>query len=281
MKKLIAFLVFALLLSAVFSLRMAFAQGAGQADLLERAYSSDSFKLLSQFFDNWHQELVPNEADASNPWLKEAYKVYAAVCQPEILKRWHVSLSETPFLVVQSQIEKVGYLQQSNRFFRDSVIPYDLSFTVVDSAVAFRPNLLLDGVTTVYLTDGYEQLVNDFFTTFHLSPLKTDLPDITDEDIDEGDLQSFELPAEYKESSNRGHFLRKYVSDINPCYFSGWRIRPFFTIDKIIFSPSRKYAIVEYTCHGESRGGTILMGKKHGKWVFVKEQYVIVWSHGC
>ena len=108
MKKLIAFLVFALLLSAGLSPRTASAQGTGQADLLERAYSTDSYELLSQFFDNWNQELAPNEAEASDPWLKEAYKVYAAVCQPEVLAQWHVSMSEKPFLIVQGDIWSHG-----------------------------------------------------------------------------------------------------------------------------------------------------------------------------
>ena len=281
MKKLIAFLVFALLLSTVLSPRTVYAQGAGQADLLERAYSTDSYELLCQFFDNWHQEVTPNEAEASDPWLKEAYKVYAAVCQPEVLAQWHVSMSEKPFLIVQGRIWKVGYLQQSDRFFRKGDVPFDLRFTVVDSSVEFRPNLLVDSVTTVYLTDGYKKLAKEFFATYHLPPLKFDLPDIADADSDEEASQPIGFTAEYDEELNRGQFLRKYVSDVNPCYFSGWRIRPFFTIGEIVFSPSRKYAIVEYSIHSHGSGGIFVMEKRHGRWTFLRDYSISVWSHGC
>lgn len=256
--------------------RMAFAQGAGQADLLERAYSTGSCELLNRFFDNWHKEVPSNEAEVSDPWLKEAYKVYAAMCQPDMLERCYVrvSLSERPFLVVQSKIWEVGYLQQSNRFFKEGDIPYGLNFTVMDSAVSFRPNLLVDGVTTIYLTDGYGQLVKDFFATL-------DLLDITEEDNDEEASQPIGYTVEDEERLDRGQFLRKHVNYITSCYFSGWRIRPFLTIDKIIFSPSREYAVVEYTNHSDSRGGSFLMKKKHDDWVFVRILEVVLWSHGC
>ena len=281
MKKLVVFLVLLLVISTVLTPWMAIAQGPGQADLLERAYSTGSYELLSRFFDNWHKEVTSNEAEAADPWLKEAYKVYAAVCQPEMMERWYVrvSLTERPFLIVQGKIWEVGYLQQSDRFFRGSKISSDLSFTVVDSVVAFRPNLLIDGVTTVYLTEGYEELVNDYFAT--PLPMKLDLLDITDEDIDEEDSQPIEFTVEDEERLDRGQFLRKHVNYITACYFSGWRIRPFLTIDKIIFSPSRKYAVVEYTNHGDARGGSFLMKKKHDKWVFVRILDIVVWSHAC
>ena len=281
MKKFVAFLAFALLLSVVLSPRTASAQGAGQVDLLERACSTDSYELLHQFFDNWHQELASNEAEAADPWLKEAYEVYAAVCQPEVLAQWHVSMSKKPFLIVQGDIWKVGYLQQNNHFFRKGHIPFVLRFTVVDSAVAFRPKLQVDSVVTVYLTDGYEKLAKEFFATYHLPPLKFDLPDIADADSDEGDTQLIGLTAEYDEELNRGQFLRKYVGDVNPCYFSGWRIRPFFTIGEIVFSPSRKYAIVEYSIHSHGSGGIFVMEKRHGKWTFLRDSSISVWSHGC
>ena len=269
MKKLIAFLVFALLLSVVLSPRTAFAQGAGQADLLERAYSTDSYELLCQFFNNWHQEVTSNEAEASDTWLKEAYEVYAAVCQPEVLAQWHVSMSEKPFLIVQGDIWKVGYLQQSNHFFRKGDIPYNLGFTVVDSAVAFRPKLQADSIVTVYLTDGYKNLVKDFTETYHLPPLHFELPDIIDTDGNVENTGPIGLTAEYDEESNRGDFLRQYVNDVTYWFIGAFQIRPFFSIDEIVFSPSRRFAIVTYSM-GHS-GGTFVMEKKHGKWTFLRQ----------
>ncbi len=265
MKKFIAFLAFALLLSTVLSPRTVYAQGVGQADLLERAYSTESYKLLHQFFDNWHQELASNEAEASDPWLKEAYKVYAAVCQPEVLAQW----SEKPFLIVQGDIWKVGYLQQSNHFFRKGDIPYNLSFTVVDSAVAFRPMLQADSVVTVYLTDGYKKLVKDFTETFHLPPLHFELPDIIDTDGNVEDTEPIGLTAEHDELMDRGDFLWKYVNNISFWMFGNWHLQPFFDIREIAFSPSRKFAIVTYRM--SHSGGTIVLEKKHGKWTFLRQ----------
>jgi len=276
MKKLVAFLVLALLFASVLSPRVASAQGVGQADLLERAYSTDSYELLHQFFDNWHQELASNEAEASDPWLKEAYKVYAAVCQPEMLKRWHISLSEKPFLIMQGQIWKVGYLQQSNRYFREGDIPYDLSFTVVDSAVAFRPKLQVDSVVTVYLTDGYKKLVKDFTETYHLPPLHFELPDIIDTDGNVDNTEPIGLTAEHDELMDRGDFLWKNVNNVSFWMFGNWQLQPFFDIREIVFSPSRKFAIVTYSM--SHSGGTIVLEKKHGKWTFLR-QYSLWLSH--
>ena len=148
----------------------------------------------------------------------------------------------------------------------------------MDSDVTFRPKLQADSVVTVYLTDGYNKLVKDFTETYYLPPLRFELSDIIDTDgnvVDktDGDVVDYTEPiglaVEENELLNRGHYLEKYVNNISFWMFGNWQLEPFFSIIKIVFSPSRKFAIVTYRM--SRSGGTIVLEKKHGKWTFLRQ----------
>ena len=58
-------------------------QSDPQAQLLKKAYQSQSTELLYKFFDNWSEEVKTNEKEAQNSYMAEAHKVFAAFYQPQ------------------------------------------------------------------------------------------------------------------------------------------------------------------------------------------------------
>ena len=50
-------------------------QSDPQAQLLKKAYQSQSTELFYKFFDNWSEEVKTNEKEAQNSYVAEAHKV--------------------------------------------------------------------------------------------------------------------------------------------------------------------------------------------------------------
>ena len=248
------------------------AQSDGQRELLERAYDTKSYVLLEQFFDNWQKEYADNEAEASDKWVAEAHKVFAAMIRPDISSKIGIEVLG-PVLVVQSTLDNIGYVNKKSIAFQKG----DLGKTVyvtVDSAIDFRPKYQIEGLTTVYLTEGYKTIVNDYLTTFMLPPLEIETFDdweLVEEDgivtITGNEKEPYDFEeAKLQEELERIFFLRDYAGSILCHYFLASVITPFFSIDKIIFDRSFQYAVVEY--HQCKCGGTIVLKKVKNKWTF-------------
>ena len=147
-------------------------------------------------------------------------------------------------------------------------------YVTVDSAIDFRPKYQIEGLTAVYLTEGYKTIVNDYLTTFILPPLEIETFDdweMTETDsiwnITGNEKEPYDLEeAKLQEELERIFFLRDYAGSILCHYFLASVITPFFSIDKIIFDRSFQYAVVEY--HQCKRGGTIVLKKVKNKWTF-------------
>lgn len=249
-----------------------FAQSEGQRDLLERAYDTKSYDLLEQFFDNWQKEYADNEAEAPDKWVAEAHKVFAAMLRPDISSEIGIDVLG-PMLIVQSTLNQVGYVNKKSKDFQKGDLDKTVYITV-DSAIDFRPKYQIEGLTTVYLTEGYKTIVNDYISTVILPPLEIETFDdweLTETDSiwnvtgKEKEPYDFE-EAKIQEEFERILFLRDYAGSIFCHYFLASVITPFFSIDKIIFDRSLQYAIVEY--HQCKRGGTIVLKKIKNKWTF-------------
>ena len=248
------------------------AQDSGQRELLERAYDTKSYVLLEQFFDNWQKEYADNEAEASDKWVAEAHKVFAAMLRPDISSEIGIEVLG-PVLILQNSLDIIGCVNKKSTAFKDG----DLDKTVyvtVDSAIGFRPKYQIEGLTTVYLTEGYKTIVNDYLTTFMLPPLEIETFDdweLVEEDgivtITGNEKEPYDFEeAKLQEELERILFLRDYAGSILCHYFLASVITPFFSIDKIIFDRSFQYAVVEY--HQCKRGGTIVLKKVKNKWTF-------------
>ena len=250
-----------------------FAQSEGQRDLLERAYDTKSYDLLEQFFDNWQKEYADNEAEAPDKWVAEAHKVFAAMLRPDVSSKIGIEVLG-PVLIVQSTLDQVGYVNKKSKDFQKG----DLDKTVyvtVDSAIDFRPKYQIEGLTTVYLTEGYKTIVNDYLTTFILPPLEIETFDdreLTETDsvwtVTGNEKKPYDFEeAKLQEELERIFFLRDYAGSIYcPHMFGPSTIVPLFTIDEIVFDRSLHYAVVVYSqCIS---GGTVVLKKVKNKWIF-------------
>ena len=269
MKKRLYILTFMLLVAA-FGL---YAQSEGQRDLLERAYDTKSYDLLGQFFDNWQKEYADNEAEAPDKWVAEAHKVFAAMLRPDISSKIGIDVLG-PMLIVQSTLNQVGYVNKKSKDFQKG----DLDKTVyvtIDSAVDFRPKYQIEGLTTVYLTEGYKTIVNDYISTFILPPLEIETFDnweLTETDSIWTVTGNEKEPYDYEEAKlqeelERIFFLRDYAGSIYcPHMFGPTTIVPLITIHEIVFDRSLHYAVVVYRqCIS---GGTVVLKKVKNKWTF-------------
>jgi hypothetical protein len=261
------------LLSIVWIPIPAFAQANKQRDLLEWAYDTKSYDLLGQFFDNWQKEYADNEAEAPDKWVAEAHKVFAAMLRPDISSKIGIEVLG-PVLVVQSTLDKIGYVNKKSMAFQKG----DLNKTVyvtIDSAIDFRPKYQIEGLTTVYLTEGYRTIVNDYISTFILPPLEIETFD--DRELMETDsvwtvTGNEKEPYDYEEAKlqeefERIFFLRDYAGSIYcPHMFGPTTIVPLITIHEIVFDRSLHYAVVVYRqCIS---GGTVVLKKVKNKWTF-------------
>ena len=248
------------------------AQDSGQRELLERAYDTKSYVLLEQFFDNWQKEYADNEAEASDKWVAEAHKVFAAMLRPDISSEIGIEVLG-PVLILQNSLDIIGCVNKKSTAFKDGDLDKTI-YVTVDSAIGFRPKYQIEGLTTVYLTEGYKTIVNDYLTTFMLPPLEIETFDdweLVEEDgivtITGNEKEPYDFEeAKLQEELERILFLRDYAGSILCHYFLASVITPFFSIDKIIFDRSFQYAVVEY--HQCKRGGTIVLKKVKNKWTF-------------
>ena len=253
---------------------IAFAQAPGQRDLLERAYDTKSYDLLEQFFDNWQKEYADNEVEAPDKWIAEAHKVFAAMVRPEISSQIGIEVYGH-VLVVQGSLEKIGCVKRKTKDFLignlDGII-----YTIVDSAVDFRPKYQLENITTVYLSDNYRTIVNDYFSTFNPPALidynTFDNWEITETDsiwtvTDNNNEPYDEFTAKIQAYIERSSFLRDFTGPIYcPHMFGPTTIVPFFTIDKIVFDLSLRHAVVFYSqCIS---GGIVVLKKVKNRWTF-------------
>ena len=229
--------------------------------------------MLFEFFDNWANEVQSNEKKAKNPYVAEAHKVFAAMLRPDISSEIGIEVLG-PVLVVQSTLDKIGYVNKKSMAFQKG----DLDKTVyvtVDSAIDFRPKYQIEGLTAVYLTEGYKTIVNDYLTTFILPPLEVETFDdweLTETDsmwtITGNEKEPYDLEeAKLQEELERIFFLRDYTGRIYcPHMFGPTTIVPLFTIDEIVFDRSLHYAVVVYSqCIS---GGTVVLKKVKNKWIF-------------
>ena len=249
------------------------AQDPGQRELLERAYDTKSYVLLEQFFDNWQKEYTDNEAEAPDKWVAEAHKVFAAMIRPDISSKIGIEVLG-PVLILQNSLDIIGCVNKKSTAFKDGDLDKTI-YVTVDSAIDFRPKYQIEGLTAVYLTEGYKTIVNDYLTTFMLPPLEIETFDdweLVEKDgivtITGNEKEPYDFEeAKLQEELERIFFLRDYAGSILCHYFFlASVITPFFSIDKIIFDRSFQYAVVEY--HQCKRGGTIVLKKVKNKWTF-------------
>ena len=251
------------------------AQDPGQRELLERAYDTKSYVLLEQFFDNWQKEYADNEAEAPDKWVAEAHKVFAAILRPEISSQMGIEVYG-PVLLVQGSLGKIGCVKRKTTDFLTGDLENTV-YVIIDSAIDFRPKYQLENLITLYLTEDYRKIVNDYLSTFNPPPAEFDYDmfdgwELTESDsiltVTGNEKEPYdEFEARLQAEFERSLFLRDYAGSIYcPHMFGPSTIVPFFTIDEIVFDRSLHYAVVVYSeCIS---GGTVVLKKVKNKWTF-------------
>ena len=252
-----------------------FAQYEGQRDLLERAYDTKSYDLLGQFFNNWQKDYADNEAEAPDKWVAEAHKVFAAILRSEISSKMGIEVYG-PVLVVQGSLGKIGCVKRKNTDFLTGDLENTV-YVIIDSAIDFRPKYQLENLITLYLTEDYRKIVNDYLSTFNPPTAEFDYDmfdgwELTESDsiltVTGNEKEPYdEFEARLQAEFERSLFLRDYAGSIYcPHMFGPSTIVPFFTIDEIVFDRSLHYAVVVYSeCIS---GGTVVLKKVKNKWTF-------------
>ena len=248
------------------------AQDSSQAAMLETAYQSKSLEKLESFFDQWSNEIQPNEKEAHG-LVRETHAIFAAFYQPDVLNELgYKTYKNYPYQMVQGSLWRIMVsgkksVQKDDAEFDDF---NHTGCTLVDSAIEFRPNVHIEGKRVVYLTKGYKALLEDFRHTFVITRVENIPPDSNDTWIIEDD---FAPDADMVNSEKRMDFLRNKMEIRTSGFYS--ELGPIIPcMDEVVFDRSKRSALVTYTI-AKDLGGTALFRKKGGKWHFVKN--VSVW----
>ena len=131
---------------------------------------------------------------------------------------------------------------------------FNISVITVDSAIEFRPNVQFNDKKTVYLTEEYIRLLNQFCTEDPALKLDT---------IDESPFEHFNSLSRSKQKLN---FLRKAACVI-PGHWGGVQYETFPIADQIIFNPDMTRAVVQWECY--YHGGDAVLIKQDEEWIIV------------
>ena len=287
-KKLTFFILF---LATIFIVS---AQSESQAKLLKKAYKLHSTKMLYEFFDNWSEEVKSNEDEAQNPYVAEAYKVFAAFYQPmQTVARSgerKTMYDDKPYFIVQGSLWKISEAEvipykpeEIDSFMVASILqkfPDDtveqkvwmgfrnnykpdysgyaypsfckVTTTTIDSAIVFRPPVQFTGKKVVYLTKGYEKLLNSFLGNKHVA-------------LGEDDIMQ---PAYSKGNSRSKHKFINNAALIFYGHWGGyWQYETYPKANQIIFNPEMNRAVVLFRFVYE--GGEAILEKLDGEWKVV------------
>ncbi|MCQ2280661.1 MAG: hypothetical protein MJZ49_07675 [Bacteroidales bacterium] len=96
------------LLRLFFAAMAAQAQDSEQAKLLKRAYRLHSKAKLEQFFEDWANEVGPNDTAATDPYVAEAFKLFPAFYQPTTMPMYDTKdYRNSSYFIVQSTLNEI------------------------------------------------------------------------------------------------------------------------------------------------------------------------------
>ena len=124
--------------------------------------------------------------------------------------------------------------------------------TTIDSAIVFRPPVQFTGKKVVYLTKGYEKLLNSFLGNKHVA-------------LGEDDIMQ---PAYSKGNSRSKHKFINNAALIFYGHWGGyWQYETYPKANQIIFNPEMNRAVVLFRFVYE--GGEAILEKQNGEWKVV------------
>lgn len=148
----------------------------------------------------------------------------------------------------------VGFNYRGNDLFFPGEITVPVS--TIDSAVEFRPPVHFEGKKVVYLTKGYEKLLNSFLGNKHVA-------------LGEDDIMQ---PAYSKGNSRSKHIFFNKAALIFYGHWGGyWQYETYPKANQIIFNPEMNRAVVMFRFVYE--GGEAILEKQNGEWKVVDVRF--------
>lgn len=144
----------------------------------------------------------------------------------------------------------VGFNYRGNDFFFPGKITVPVS--TIDSAIEFRPPVHFVGKKVVYLTKGYEKILNSFLGKRHAA-------------LGEYNIMQ---PASSKGKSQTKHEFFNNAALIYYGHWGGyWQYETYPEANQIIFNPEMNRAVVMFRFVYE--GGEAILEKQNGEWEVV------------
>jgi len=253
MRRLVLFICLLFILTASF--------GQKADTLLYKAYKTHSLKKLQAFFEHWATENPPLTDEASrqlDDTARNIYQLFSGFYNPMDIKRtggseWGNDIyKKVKYLLVQdrihfSVIDTLVY-GTTNR----GVMVFSVGSTY-DTLIYFRPQLQLDNVKCLPLTNEYNELLNRFLGDKHYK-------------LGEGSIMS---PARSKgESEKRMKFLSGFIRVWYGHWGRYWQLHSYPYVSRVTFDNEFSTAVVYYTMVYE--GGYAFFKKVNGEWNLVE-----------
>jgi len=276
-------------------------QSDPQAQLLKKAYQSQSTELFYKFFDNWSEEVKSNEGEAQNPYVAEAHKVFAAFYQPQqIIARdidCHVLYDEKPYFIVQGslwkilQAETILYLQEEidslmivriRRMYPDDTVEQQdwikyvrdnhpkLCYESSDAIRQFEliATTILDSAVEFRPPVHFQGKKVVYLTKKYEKMLNSFLGKRHIAFSEENIMQ----PAKSKGESLSKHRFFNQAALIFYGHWGGyWQFETYPKANQIIFNPEMNRAVVMFRYVYE--GGEAVLEKRNGEWVVVNSRF--------
>lgn len=278
-------------------------QGNPQAQLLKKAYKSQSTKLLYSFFDNWSEEVKSNEGKAQNPYVAEAHKVFAAFYQPMQTfaksEKRYTTYDDKPYFIIQSSLWKISEAEEI--LYK----PEEIDSFLVARILKYKPNDTIEQKKWIQYCREDSRIRPEYEGVFGSQYWLTTIPTTTvdssitfrppvhiegkkvvyltkryermlnsflgDNHVDLGE-ENIMQPAYSKGESRSKHSFINRAAHIYYGHWGGyWQYETYPQADQIIFNPEMNRAVVMFRFVYE--GGEVVLEKQNGEWVVVDSRF--------
>jgi len=188
------------------------------------------------------------------------FKIQVAECIPREPAEIDSFMVNRIWQVYEEDSTRNKYLEryQQGRFmpcyesYRSVPLYTVVPLVTVDSAVSFRPPVHFDGKKVVYLTDGYEELLNSFLGNCYVELGKRNI-----------------MQTAFSKGTSR--MKQKFFNRAALIYYGHWggywEYVTFPEAYRIVFNPEMNRAMVFFKFI--YRGGDVYLEKKDGEWTVV------------
>ena len=212
---------------------------------LEFAYKQREPVLIENFFSEWQKNVKPNSIEFinQNETIAAIYSVFDTFYKPNDLMKignWacvdDINLN-CEYIVIQNQIV-YSIVNSSN------INEVDLNISKKNLISNFRPQITSESKNVLYLTDEYEESINDFLGKESSEPLEVEA------------MQ----PSQNQGNERKIKLLKQHIPILHDYWGRTWQLETYPYVNRIIFNKSITKARVEF--YAGFQNGQALLEKK-------------------